>query len=138
MKRLFIFFAFALVSCSGDDDPTYYPPVNTETHDFNPPSWLIGLWLNSDSGANSGFRVKEHNLIATTVSGAYADYQALIDMQRTIDAESAYTDELVISDTEYHVQIYIGHVETDLHFVKLSPTTYKMMNGPLIFTKQAE
>ena len=106
MKKLLLLSAILVFACSSDDSNS---SVNNNT--FNPPNWIQGIWLNSNS---SGWEFRQDDICLLFFNQAVAD---------CLMANSAAPDFSVyeeISETRYLARFTNGGSEFTYEFEKIS------------------
>ena len=110
MKKLLLLSALFIFACSNDDSNS---SANNNT--FNPPTWIQGVWLNSNIlPLEAGFEFRQN------------DFCQVVSLAQTICIEQTYNqfpDFSVyeeISETRYFITYTISGAEYEYEFEKIS------------------
>lgn len=136
MKKLLFLLCFTtILSCSKSDDDSNNSSANTS---INPPSWIIGKWINNSGISSLGY-VFKNNDFGTSVLNSDIWVKPTIDLYNSGKQGTATVIEEK-TDSYYKVSYTIGSTALHYHFVKISNTQIKEIlsdpNGVLIYTKQ--
>lgn len=126
MKKnfLIIIFSIALFSCSNSDDD------NNQTENyFNPPSWIIGTWIQEGSSLGNGYIFITNDFLLKNQLGGNTSFKEAIETTKSTGGNASATE--VISSTIYNVSIIIGAQTYIYNFQKVSDTKIEWINDPM-------
>lgn len=126
MKKnfLIIIFSIALFSCSNSDDD------NNQTENyFNPPSWIIGTWIQEGSSLGNGYIFTTNDFLLKNQLGGNTSFKEAIETTKSTGGNASATE--VISSTIYNVSITIGAQTYIYNFQKVSDTKIEWINDPM-------
>ncbi len=109
MKKLLLLSALLIFACSSDDSNS---TANNNT--FNPPTWIQGVWLNSNAPFETGFEFRQNDfcLIASAVQTNC--------IEQTYNQFPDFNVYEEISETRYFIIYTISGAEYEFEFEKIS------------------
>ena len=126
MKKnfLIVIFSFTLFSCSNSDDDN-----NQTANYFNPPSWIIGTWIQEGSSLGNGYIFTTNDFLLKNEIAGNTSFKEAIETTKSTGGNASATEE--ISSTMYNVSIIIGAQTYIYNFQKVSDTKIEWINDPL-------
>jgi hypothetical protein len=127
--------ALLLMGCSSDSASN-----NKSAPTINPPSWILGSWLNTDSKSaeyQNGFKFDNHDLSKLFMVTSSVSYAGVI---QTYNAQWPATVTEEKTDTYYKITIKYADKNYQYYFVKKPNNQIQEMladpNGVTLYTKQ--
>ena len=119
-KLLYLFLTVLIVACSSEDGNS-----NSNVTNFNPPVWIQGIWLNTNS---AGFEFRQNDFCVITPPASVVCYEQTYSV---VNDFNVYEE---ISNTRYFTTITIAGSEFNFEFEKISDNsiTWTAVDGSVL------